>query len=469
MTGVWASISVLLPAVASQAAPMSTIDLAYQVRAGELMLDRGQILRTDPFTFTIGGQPWLDQQWLGQVAVAALYRSGGWPLIAIAHAAVVGATFALLVAALRARGLSTRVAGGLAIVVFIVSLAALGMRPQVIGVACFAATLWALGRGNRTVWLVPLIALIWANVHGSFVLAPILVGLAWLDAIPGGRSGPGRASPRALVGVGALTLVATLVTPFGAEVWRYALGLATSEQVSRLVTEWQRTTPTTYAGVVFYVSLVVVAVLAWRLRQQLRPAAIVGLVGFAVLGIYAERGTVWWAFAAPWLLAPTLSRVLPPARRADRRSTGNLVLVGLVALLGLAVVPWPSRSAVDGPLPLLSDVPTSLTDRLVAAVPSGARVLVAQPWASWTELAAPGRLTMVDARFELFPDSVWSDYLAVSTGSPDAGATLDRWHVDAALVSATDQPGLLRMLHAMPGWHLLVEEPDGALFVRSGG
>jgi hypothetical protein len=221
--------------------------------------------------------------------------------------------------------------------------------------------------------------------------------------------------------------------------------------------------------VVFYVSLVVVAVLGWRLRRQVRPATIVGLVGFAALGIYAERGTVWWAFAAPWLLAPTLSTVLPPARRADRRSTGNLVLVGLVALLGLAVLPWPSRSVEDGPLPLLSDAPTSLTDRLAAAVPSGSRVLVAQPWASWTELAAPGRLTMVDARFELFPDGVWSDYLALTAGGPDTGAILDRWHIDAALVSAIDQPGLRRMLHALSGWRLVTEGPDGALFVRSGG
>ena len=59
----WLALAILLPALAATIAPMSTVDLAYQVRAGELMLGSLAVLREDPFTFTAFGEPWLNQQW----------------------------------------------------------------------------------------------------------------------------------------------------------------------------------------------------------------------------------------------------------------------------------------------------------------------------------------------------------------------------------------------------------------------
>jgi hypothetical protein len=58
----WLALAVLLPAFAATIAPLPTGDLAYQLRAGELMLASGAVLRADPFTFTAFGDPWLNQQ-----------------------------------------------------------------------------------------------------------------------------------------------------------------------------------------------------------------------------------------------------------------------------------------------------------------------------------------------------------------------------------------------------------------------
>src|SRR6266496_2222763 len=44
LTGVWAFASVALPVVASLEAAMSSVDLAYQVRAGDLMLSTHHLL-----------------------------------------------------------------------------------------------------------------------------------------------------------------------------------------------------------------------------------------------------------------------------------------------------------------------------------------------------------------------------------------------------------------------------------------
>jgi hypothetical protein len=78
----WAFLAIALPTVAALIAPLSTVDLAYNIRAGQLMLEQGTIMRTDPFTFTVGGQPWLDQQWAAQVVLGVLHDVGGWALLA---------------------------------------------------------------------------------------------------------------------------------------------------------------------------------------------------------------------------------------------------------------------------------------------------------------------------------------------------------------------------------------------------
>src|SRR5438045_92167 len=63
----WSCLAVGLPVLGAVVAPMSTVDLAYNVRAGQLMLETRRLLETDPFTFSAAGQVWVDQQWGAQI------------------------------------------------------------------------------------------------------------------------------------------------------------------------------------------------------------------------------------------------------------------------------------------------------------------------------------------------------------------------------------------------------------------
>ena len=67
---------------------------------------------------------------------------------------------------------------------FLVAAVALTLRPQLIGMALFAILL-VLVTDRRAhpgrLWAIPLIVLAWANIHGSFFLGPLVLGLAWLE------------------------------------------------------------------------------------------------------------------------------------------------------------------------------------------------------------------------------------------------------------------------------------------------
>src|SRR5262245_15007877 len=289
----------MLPVLASLIAAMSAVDLAYQLRVGASILAGGGIPSSDAWTFTVPGRPWLDQQWGAQVILATVFQVAGWTGLAVLRAALVGLTFGVLARMLRGLGLPVRDASLLSLLSFVVAAPALALRPQLFGVVLFAITLAILvgrARHPRRLWLIPVIVAAWANLHGSFPLGLVLVGIFWLDSVARSRSIGGR-EPVGLATIGAVALAATLVNPLGVDVWRYVLQLTRDPTVSTLVSEWRPPSPLDPAGAIFYASLVAVVVgVAHRLRTdrwRLRAAAVAPLAGlllFGILGVLTGRG-----------------------------------------------------------------------------------------------------------------------------------------------------------------------------------
>jgi hypothetical protein len=449
----WVLLAVALPALVSLIAPLPAVDLAYQVRSGELILTTGAIPATDTFTFTAFGNPWTDQQWLAQVLLALGYRAGGWELLAVARAAMVALTFALVLGTAVARGSSLRTAAVLSLLAFLVTAPALALRPQLLGIAIFAALTWLVAerhRHPRWLWLAPLLIVVWANVHGSVVLAPALLGYAWLDDLVAGRA---HRSSLAVLVMGA---IATLVNPFGVGVWGYALGVGTNPEITSRVAEWQRTTPLTVPGLLFYGSAVAVAAVVWLRRQLVRWPDLLWLAALFALGVWTVRGVAWWPAGSVLVVAGLL-----PAGEPVRRPGPNPLNAVVAAVVGLALVValpwWRAPDPLTGRVGLLSYAPSGLAAALRSAARPGDHVFVPQTLGSWFEWAVPDTLVFVDSRIELFSRGVWDDYDAVAMGQLEAAS--ERW----SLALIVTPPG--ESLSAR-GWSLLYADEDGSLYGR---
>ena len=85
----WAVLAVLLPIVGTLIANMSSVDLAYHLRAGDEILG-GAHPADRHVDLHGGGPPWLDQQWGAQAILAAVYRVAGWTGLVVLRAALVG-------------------------------------------------------------------------------------------------------------------------------------------------------------------------------------------------------------------------------------------------------------------------------------------------------------------------------------------------------------------------------------------
>ena len=404
-----------------------------------------------------------------QVLLDATYHGDRLGGLAIVRAGLVGIVFGTVFLLCYRRGLEARRAAFLALGAFIVAAPALALRPQLIAMALFALTLLLVVERHehpRRLWLVPFIAIIWANVHGSFFLAPAVLGLAWLADLEG--RAPER---RSTLIVAVATAIACCVTPFGPFVWAYAAGLGANPDVIRRISEWQPTTLRDVQGVLFFGSALVVAAFLARRGDATPWPTLLWLAFFFVIGAYAVRGIAWWPLgvvAAIIVLLEPASRVAKsPAETQVFRIVNAGVAVALVVACVAALPFWrpidPGTGAPDG---TVSYAPSGITSELKRIAGTDERIFNPQPWGSWFEFAVPQTPVAIDSRIELFPTQVWDDYVRITAGAEGWEGILDRWGVTVAVVAAADSGLRDRLIAA--GWTETYVDADGSVLQPNG-
>jgi hypothetical protein len=461
LSSIWVAAAILLPPTISLASRMATVDLAYTVRAGQVMLATGDVLRIDLFTFTAHCDPWLNQQWGVQVVLAGVFGWLGWLGLALVRAALAAGVAALTYGACRAFGAERRPAAWLTLLSWLPHLGG-QLRAQFFGLLLFAAVLWLVaGRiehPRRLWWAVPLL-LVWANAHGSFPLGVLVLVFALIeDRVT-------RRPVRDTAVVTALAALATLATPFGARVWTYTVELSSDPLLRELIPEWQPPWTSVPIGILFFVTIALAVVTFVRHRRELPWPAWLQLGVFALLAASSMRSLFWWII----VLAVTLAR-LPWARRpatADPRNRLNAVLVGVFAVLPLiAAVRWLPYSGNDAPQHLLRFAPEPLTDELRTILEHGEPFANPQAWGSWFELTLPAHTVFVDSRIEVVPDDVLRASFTIQHAEPGWQEQLDAIPVRVVVIDRLTQPDLVEAIASDDRWREVYADEDGIILVH---
>lgn len=346
-------------------------DVLWHVRSGQWILEQWRIPRTDPFGEMTSGEPWLDVAWGAQVVGAGIVDAVGLTGLQLCTAALVAGT--LLFAA---RVSATTPAALVALLLFtLTAWQRFLVRPDILS---FPLTVVALALVDRLrqrpvssmVLLVGLTAA-WANIHGSFVLAPILVAAAIVGSLLGG-AGTGALGAHMLLTL-PLCLGAGLVNPYG---WRLytlltpyarsllaAAGLVSAGQgldVSEWVPTWRvMTTDTIFPAIPFGLMIMLLAAsfigLDWR-KTLPRMACGAALLLFAMTAV---RNLLPFAAGALWIIL-----VNERDRRARRGGAGRPLVEGaaprLVAgLLVFVAAAWHVGAVVTDRFYVERDLPNN--------------------------------------------------------------------------------------------------------------
>jgi hypothetical protein len=401
-------------------------DVFYQLAAGEWMLAHHTLIRHDVFSYTVAGRPWLAEEWGFEVTLAWMVSHVGAVSYWLLSAGACSAALLVGVGRWRITGAGWLWVGALSV------LAAAGLwigmmpRPQDLSYLFFSLLLLLITLARRRVaWLfaVPLLLLVWANVHGSFLLGLgiLVLEVVWSLIPPtGGRACVSRALPTKPAALTLLaSLVAVVINPHGPKLVSYAFHVSTSSQLGALISEWQSPNFHSYFLLLVIIgpALLLLGLLALTDTVFALEDVVVACILFLAT-LHALRFAPYFALAACAMLAPWK----PFKTETVRPTVLTLPLTALLAVVLLAGPHVPAGVPAEGGSLGAPVAATNFVNH------QNGRVFTTYWWSDY--LIYRHIPVFVDGRTDLyFGTNILQNYEAVSQLTVDPDTVFRHWDV----------------------------------------
>lgn len=313
---------------------MIDTDVWFHMKAGLLMAETWRFIYKDMFSYTAAGREWLYHEWLFGVISYYTYSVFGMNGLILGKAAVLTVTFFAVYKCMRIRGVNPYIAF---FVLFIAVLAArfrFMERPHIfkflfVAIFIYLLDLYRLKDKNR-LWLLPILQVLWTNIHGSFILGPAITAIYLIsEAISGKKRGI-----KGFAVILALTSLATLINPYGFKLLGFSLGFG-EKQVLVAIMEWTPTGLTDLYGAFGFLFITGVVSFFLKFRKMETADALIFTL-FAYLSFKAIRFTAIFSIATAPIIAGNISYLVSELKlSAFRKLTAGLLSVAVILLFGV--------------------------------------------------------------------------------------------------------------------------------------
>jgi hypothetical protein len=431
-------------------------DLGHHLALGRLILAEGRIPQTDPFSFRTEGILAIPHEWLTQMLFATLENIFGLSGLVFWSALVIAAAFSVILLDCTRRG-------GMLITSLVVTSMALAVstmhwitRPHLftfLFLAVWSALLYSLLNGKtQKWWIFPLVMVLWANLHGMFVLGllTLIIGATgygwerWAEKKPD----PAPHLGRNLALAGGTSALATLLTPSGWHLWETIFTLAGSRYITSITSEYRPADfhqPETWTFLLLLGTLIATSLLSPRRMDM--PTALLA-AGWTLMGLYSARNLPLAALvlapiaaqsASDWIRASNaLAKVQTFSQnltQLDKLLRGwVLATLGVLLAIGLAAggTHWDQSGKVYQFLP--EKFPVQATEWLRENQREG-RMFNEFDWGGYLlmELYPPTQIFM-DGHTHIYGDEMSREYMQISTLAPGWEAVMEKYNLRWAIV-----------------------------------
>ena len=433
------------------------------IAVGRWIMAHGAVPSSDPFSFSMHGAPWIAFEWLSEVIYAAVYALSGWAGVVALAAAATALALALLT-----RFLLRELPPTPALLTVMAAIALLAphllARPHMLTLPVMVAWATALVRcmdrhAPPPYWALPLLVL-WANLHGSVVLALGLIGPAVLEALLNEKR---IEWPRVLLRwlpFTALAVAACCLTPYGPEPLLIPLTTLGLGDALRWITEWR---PQDFGHFGTFEFLLLAGIFALSRGVTLPLVRALVLLGLTHFALAQMRNADLLAVLAPLYLAAPLARQFGVRAQDDAAGSARGVNLTAFNLTALGVM-----IAATG-LALARDVrpaPQNTPAAAVAVADLARAGPVLNDYSFGGYLIFAGIPTFIDGRGELYGGPFIARYnrdLSLAD-LPDFLKLLDQYKFGATLL-APDTPAIALLDH-LPDWQRVYSDDVAVVHKR---
>ena len=465
-------------------------DVGWHIRDGQNILAAHSIPHVDTFSATMSGRSWYAWEWLYDTAVGWIFSVSGLNGVVFINALVIALTLALALRFALVRGGSIPVT----IILFILCAMASSIhflaRPHVVGWLLALIWFWILDTSHRDptstrrlLWL-PLLMLLWANLHGGFVLGFMLLSiyiladvLTSLKCADVGQRQTSRRRGAALTAIWVASFVASLVNPYSVQLHIHIYQYLTDRFLMQHINEFQRPDIHGAPAQAFLVMAALTLVGIIAVRGRMRWANWLLIVFSIISGLYAARNLPFASMLLMILSAPLLSRV-------SATKPGILARMNRwhAAELSARVPIWPIIVVIFGATVCLQQgrvLGRQVTDAHfdparfpVQAVNALQRQEIHEPifsldaWGGYFIYRLyPQNQVFIDDRHDFYGDAYIQQYLKVIHVEPGWEQVLDQWDVN--LVVMQSKAKLSDALRGSKEWKAVFQDATATIFQRT--
>lgn len=461
MLPVWIGVGVYALFVLAGNRLLIDPDTLWQITVGGEIIDSRAVPHTDIYSFTMRGQPWISTQWLAQVLYALAYRAAGWSGPVVLAALAIAATFVLF-----ARALRRHLADSTTLVFTAVALAAtmphLMARPHVLALPVLVA--WAAGlvdamdrRAAPPLRLLPLIVL-WANLHGGFVLGLALIVPFGFDAVVNAPAPKRSALALRFAAFAVAALLASCLTPYGWNALLASRKILELGSALPLIIEWHAADFSSVGAL--EIGILGAFGLALYRGLTLPPLRIVMLLGLLHMALNQTRNLELLVLLAPLFVAAPLARQLGvPADTTAPAAPSRLLIAGLAVCLAAGTFAYAS---VAHYAPHMRGSPVAAVAELKKLHLS--RVLNDYDFGGY--LIYSGVPTFIDGRTELFGEKFFVAHNNASglMEPENLFRLLKDYDIEATLMRT--QSAATVLLDHMDGWQKIYSDDVATIHLR---
>lgn len=453
-------------------------DIFWQLKTGQMISETGLPSGEDPFSFTMQGAKWIDQEWISELVlyeVESVFGFEGLSYLSL----TLGFFLSLVIffGLLKISDSPSRVLIYTSVVLLLSAFRLQLMRPELFGYIYFSLFIAVLMRVRAfslsVLFFLMILQVVWVNTHSSAILGPVVVFIFgfkkhWLFV------------------ASFLLLISMMLNPFGIDVLTYPLEHLTSHGVISRVSDWKgpgiRLSDMNFAAVgSMMMAVLALSTMIWKRRAH-PPLIMLALASLAG-GLFSARFLPFAIISLAFLMCCIASR---PSRDLDASEMKKTIALAAILITFVAVPSYLggisySAGLIDGRViftkgeklgvGLAGDVvpyeavqfimDNDLKGRMLNDMAFGG-YLIYEMW--------PGRDVFMDTRTQVYGEEFINEYVRALFDEKAFDSTVRQYGIsyviyDTKQIKAVNGP--LQFMRGKEGWKVAYTSEKATIFVRN--
>ena len=469
-------------------------DLGRHLTIGRYILDQHAIPTHDIFSHTMYGEYLTPHEWLAQVLFAYSYRLAGLDGVVLLSALIIAVTFTLVFK------LSIEKSGLLlaALPMTILAAAAASVhwlaRPHIFTLLITVIWIRELEKWRQekqfSWWSLPLLMLVWVNIHGAFIIGLLIWGIYLVDYLLSGRavSPPGDKNrinrlsnlfedrqTRQLLLLGLITFSVTMLNPAGPRVWGTTLGFLQNDYLVSHTVEYQSPNFQITSFWPFLAMICLSILLAGWAHRRISIRGSLLLVSWTAFSLISARNIAIYAVIAAPILASMAGTIFREheyfdnlcaydsrLRAINSRLSGHALTIAGVVIIGVLVFNKAAFTLSGAGNEFSESVfPIKAVDWLIEH-PQEKPIFNYFPWGGYLLYRNwPEQQVFIDGQTDFYGEQLTREYEKVISMSEGWQAVLAKYGVERVIVPTNSE--LVLGLSGDERWSLAYEDETASV------